>query len=344
MLPQVPPSGIPRRRDPAPDAATARHCYDAPMRVPPQPARPLAALVPGALPWLAARVPSALPCLACLVFAMGCGSTQPRAATDFWSESEPDPIVVFEPSFALAKAATSSQDEIDATVADHGPARRLGADFTLDLRTAAGDVLALHYRIGAHRQIPVQRGDAVHVASWLRFLPNRDVAAQGLAITKKRPEGPLVLALVDVQNAVPRPLLPASLATVVATDAMAWQTSERLGTECYIAIVHQQFSIGVDPSVRTRDAPPRLVPPGARLRLWDGRTTYDVVLIDNRRTLNTTCVPEPPPWQAWAAIWTPDQGPPPIVEKRPASQAPIPKPDQAPPKPAKPDVERRPKR
>jgi hypothetical protein len=294
---------------------------------------------------LRSPMPRAL--LPCLVLAavgvIACGSTQPRAATDFWSESEPDPIVHFDPPRALARDATSAHDEIDAVVADHGAARQTGADYTLDLRTLAGDRVALHYRLGAHRQIPAKPGDSVHVASWQRFLANRDVAAQGLAVTLNRPQGPLVLALVDVQNAVPKELLPPSLATVVATDVMAWQTSERLGTECYVAVAHQQFSIGIDPTARSKDTPPRLVPPGAHLRLWDGRTTYDLVLLDNRRTLNTTCVPEPPPWQGWAAIWTPDQGPPPIVEKPPVQQAPVPKPNQAPPKPARPNAERRPK-
>ena len=51
-----------------------------------------------------------------------------------------------------------------------------------------------------------------------------------------------------------------------------------------------------------------MAPPGSRVRLWDGEHTYEVALLDNRRVLQTDCIPEPPPWWGWAALWTPEKG------------------------------------
>ncbi len=285
--------------------------------------------------------PSLLTCLLAAVLLTACGATQPRAATDFWSEAEPDPIVSFEPARKLPKEATSLTEDFEAVVVEQMPGRRAGSDYTLDLRTPAGDSIALHYRLGGKRQIPVKPGEHVRVSSWHRVGAFHILLPLGLVITAKRAEGVVPLAVVNAMAAVPLDRLPKSLTTLAPTDLLAWEDSERLRSECYLAVAHQQFSIGVDPAARKPGAPPRLLPPGGRIRLWDGTVTYDVVILDNRRILNTTCVPEPTAWYGWAAIWMPDKGPPIAVEKPPVPPPPKAKPTA--PKPATAPTQRRPR-
>lgn len=281
-------------------------------------------------------IESRAPLLTCLLAAAlltACGSTQPRAAIDFWSEAEPDPIVTLEPARKLPKDATSLTEDLEAVVVEQGPGRLAGSDYTMDLRTPAGDRLALHYRLGGRRSIPVKQGESVRISSWHRVGAFHELFPLGLVVTANR-QGVVPLAVMDAQDSVPLDRLPKSLTTLKPTDLMAWQNSERLRNECHLAVIHQQFSIGADPAAaRKSAAPPRLLPPGGRIRLWDGTVTYDVVVLDNRQILNTTCVPKPTAWYGWSAIWMPDKGPPILSETPPAPKLPAPKPAAPPSRP-----------
>lgn len=254
------------------------------------------------------------PALCCLVLLLAvgsaCSSAATRSAADFWSDAEPDPVLDFDPPLQLPATATTFVDDFDAVVADQGPSRVAGADFTLDMRTPAGDKIALHYRIGGQRSVPVQRGDKVHLTTWHRVAVSHDVMARGLAITVQQAGTPggKIVALVDTQGVVPPTRLPASLAAIRPTDTAAWQTSERVDNECDVALLHQKFNLGTDPG--KAPAEPRLLPPGARVHVTDGGTTYDLVLLDNRRVIATTCVPEPAAWWGWAAVLVTEDGKP----------------------------------
>lgn len=257
-------------------------------------------------------------CRALLVFTAlalpACAASGVRSDTDFWSMAEPEPKWDFEPPRDLPTSATLVFDEFDAIVSAQSAGRVSGADFSLLLKSIDGTARLLHYRLGGGRSLPLKSGDHVHLMEWRRWGPllptgKRDMDGRGMVVTAMwggPEEAPTPVAVINVRSTVPANAMPEVLHRIVASDAQAWQTAERTTTDCYLAESHHPFIVGEAP--RGRRVKPPMAPPGGRVRLWDGEATYEVVLLDNRRVLQTDCVPEPLPWWGWAALWTPEKG------------------------------------
>jgi len=263
-------------------------------------------------PGIAAVAGGRWPALA-LVLLCGCAGAQSSAGAEFWRDALPDPVVELEPAVDLPDAGSTTVRDVDAEVIGQVRARSAAGQYTLQLR-ASGQAMALHYNnVGFARKLPLQVGETVHLTLWQRLEPNATVVERGLVITGRRP-GPAgnvqqVLAVVNMNGVVPYERLPPTLTVVTPVDVLAYQAAEREGGECYLAVAHNRFSIGAEPGSGQRAARP-LVAPGSRVKLWDGTSTYEVAMHDNRATLNATCLPRPQDMWSYAAIWLPEKAPP----------------------------------
>ena len=239
------------------------------------------------------------------VAAMNVACSSNRAtAGDFWRDALPDPVVELEPPVPLPAAGSTTVFETEGIVIRHGPARGQNGEFTIDLR-ARGGPLSVHYRLGVGRMMPVEINESVSVAMWLRLEVDGQLH-HGLVIAGRRttPTGPSrqVLAVIDMQDIVPEDRLPPSLGAISPVQALAYQTGEREDGDCYVSVAHHSVSLGTEMHSGGR-SPRRLVAPGGRVRLWGGVATYDVVVHDNRRTLEATCQPPPASMWAYTAVW-----------------------------------------
>ena len=267
--------------------------------------------------------------LAALAFvAAACGPAQTQMTTAFWQEAADDPMLVFEPSLPLPSGASITTLEFDAQVKETDHGRRPGADHNVALHLDSGEKLVLHYRIGAGRSFPPVSGEMVHVAVFQRAATAERAAAQGLVLTGMRPglfgQRRQILAAVNVDGVVPQVRLPPQLASIQPTDVLAYQTARHLDGQCFLSVAHNQIALGDEPGPRTAERlPQRLVPPGSRVQLWNADTNLDVVLLDNRRVVTTTCKPEPPSHWSFAAIWSAETN----ATQRPAGEK-MPKPQK----------------
>jgi len=265
--------------------------------------------------------PRLLPFFALVVLAAACGPTQTQTTTAFWLEADGDPLLMFEPALPMAAGASVTTLEFDAVVKQTDRGRRPGADHNVEFALDSGEKLMLHYRIGAKRALPPLPGETVHVAVFRRGGSAERAAAVGLVLTGMRPgsfgQRRQILAAVSVDGVVPQVRLPPQLTAIQQTDVLAYQTAQQLEGQCYLSVAHNQLALGEEPGPRKANRQPlRLVPPGARVQLWNGETNLDVVLLDNRRVVTTTCKPEPPSHWSFAAVWSAQSSP----AQRPATE------------------------
>ena len=244
--------------------------------------------------------------LALLLFSalgsVGCADSQVRVQSEFWSQPAADPDLQFEPALPLPAAVTVSQTAVQGLIRDHGKSRRGNDLNSLEIQTATGS-MTLHYKFGADRRLPLQAGQRVRLLVWQKLNPDKQLQAISLLVQRLLADDtPLTLAVLDASDLVPRDRLPRTLTMITPTEAMVWQTSERGSGDCTLATAHQSFATGVTADTTKRNSPQNLHPPGAHILLQGDEGRWDIVLHDNRRTLATTCVPEPPAYWSWSAV------------------------------------------
>jgi hypothetical protein len=246
----------------------------------------------------------------------------------FWREAFPDPVVTLSPDPGLPQPGAPGGFDVLAAVVDHRIAFAANSVYHLDLEVMPGNQpISLEYRLAPRQRIPVKPGDAVRLALPTRQIEGR--VARGLLLwvidTSTAEQATRLVAVIDDTGAVPPGLLPAALANVQPTDTLVYQTSHKVGGECYVSVTHQQFAVGAEPVAGAPDTR-QLLPPGSHVEPRAGREVWDLWLTDNRQTLTTSCPPTPAPYWAWSALRLPDL---------PAAPQPAaaPKPDGAPGEP-----------
>jgi len=157
--------------------------------------------------------------------------------------------------------------------------------------------------------LPVATGQAVRVLVPIRVV-GREVV-RGLLLWAVDPtgrtEGFRLVAVLDVASVVAPDLLPRALADIRPLESLVYQTAYRDQDECAVAVSHQHFAVGSGADDGTgAGLAPGLAVPGARVERQLGGEVWDLILLDNRRTLRTSCPPEPAPYWAWVAIRRPD--------------------------------------
>ncbi|MSP90524.1 MAG: hypothetical protein EXR79_01775 [Myxococcales bacterium] len=263
----------------------------------------------------------------------------------------PDPVIELAPA-PLAPAVSMTVLEFEGIAAEHTSHRGRPAEFTLELRPLAApasegpaalpvvphaspalgngpgliappvptglvpEPTALGYRIGFGRRLPVRPGELVRLQLYQRMRPDGAIA-KGLIVRARSAtdddELPRLVAVIDTGGALPREKLPEALRGIQTTESIVYHVADRTAADCDVATAHLHFAIADNGAkARTR----QLAAPGARLRLFD-TLIWDVALLDNRRTVSTTCGVGPPAWTSWAALAT----------------APVPDPDLPPPPP-----------
>lgn len=237
-----------------------------------------------------------------------CGTTQTLTTTAFWQEAAGDPLLAFEPALPLPSGVTTTTIEFDAEVKALDHARRPGVDHNVELRLDSGERLVLHYRIGAGRALPLKSGETVHMAIFRRGPGPERAPADGLLMTGLRPglfgQRRQILAVVDVDGVVPRMRLPPALAAIQPTDVLVYQTAQHVEGQCYLSLAHNQLAVADDAAARKSGRLlQQTVAPGGRLQVANGEASLDVLMLENRRVVSTTCRPEPLPSWSFAALW-----------------------------------------
>lgn len=250
------------------------------------------------------RLPDAA--LVVLTFALlnACSGGHQVTEGDFWREAFPDPVVTLSPDPGLPQATAPGGFDVLAAVIGHRIA--VGADsvYRLDLEVMPGNqMITLEYRLVPGERIPVKAGDAVRLAVPMRQLEGR--VARGMLLwvidTTTSEQASRLVAVIDDSGAIPPELLPEALAHVQPTDTLVYQTSHKVGGECYASVSHQKFAVGADAVSGAPDTR-KLLPPGSRLEQRAGREVWNLWLADNRRTLTTSCPPPAAPSWTWTAL------------------------------------------
>ena len=258
-----------------------------------------------------------------------CATTQTLTTTAFWQEAAGDPLLAFEPALPLPSGVTTTTIEFDARVKALDHARRPGVEHNVELHLDSGEQLILHYRIGALRALPLKGGETVHVAIFRRGPGPERGPADGLLMTGMRP-GPFgqrrqILAVVDVDGVVPRVRLPPALAAIQPTDVLVYQTARHVEGQCYLSMAHNQLAVANDAATRKSGRlMQQTVAPGARLQIANSEASLDVLMLDNRRVVSTTCRPEPLPSWSFAALWMAEATTKAEVQPAPAPARPAP--------------------
>ncbi|HAN31675.1 MAG TPA: hypothetical protein DCQ06_08775 [Myxococcales bacterium] len=123
---------------------------------------------------------------------------------------------------------------------------------------------------------------------------------------KQMPSERLV-AVVQDNGVVPSTLVPQALEAVRPTDVIAYHHGRRRDAQCDEIYEHRYFRL-LRPSLlsgsdaKTPDG--RLFAPGSRLRLYHTqKSTYDLLLVDNRSINRTNCRRQPVARWSWSAVW-----------------------------------------
>jgi hypothetical protein len=242
------------------------------------------------------------------------GCSQELRATRglFWVEAARS-TVRFEPALPLPEEGTVTVWTSRVVIVDNSAPRRLGMphDYSMELLpidgAAFGKPMALHYRIGGRRRIPLERGQLGRLTVWQKRLEGSEQPAQAIVLETwqklQAVDQKPVLAVIDVLGLVPRTLLPPALQRIEPGLEVVYQASERPSGECYRAVIHRQFAIGApSPDAEIPGQQARLASPGERLVVADLQAHWDVVLLDHRQTSQSTCAGDVAEWWSWAAI------------------------------------------
>lgn len=251
----------------------------------------------------------AIPVLGLGLLSSGCGPVLKATGGDFWLEAARTTVQV-EPALPLPEEGTVTVWTSRVVVVDNSAPRRPGMpqDYTMELLPIDGDAfgkpMALHYRLGGKRRIPLERGQLARLTIWRSLQAGSSAPAEAFVLeTWQRLQAvdqrPLV-AVIDINGLLPKTLLPAALQRIEPGLEVVYQTSERPSGECYRSVAHRQFQLAA--GTLPDDRVPRLASPGERLTLADLQAEWDVVLLDHRQTLRSTCGNDAESWWGWAAI------------------------------------------
>jgi hypothetical protein len=284
-----------------------------------------------------------LPLELVLLAAGACSTPQATTtAAEFWRDALPPAHLEVLPALPPPALATATATEIIGVASVHEALIARSAEFRLQIQPAAepesealepaaapaqtqlaplpgmpglptaadapGPVTLL-YRLGLGRRLPIVRGDVVHATVWRKPRSDGSVAQGWVVRAGKAGEAAAIVAVVEAGAAIPRDRLPVALRAILPSESVVYQTAERTGDDCDVAVAHLHFHVGVQlQTLAGRKRTRQMVAPGARLRLFDD-LGWDVALLDQRRTVGTTCRREPPPEWSWSAVVLPAAAP-----------------------------------
>ena len=277
-------------------------------------------------------LPATSPALLIVLLIAACGGAEVRTDASFWLRAAGDPAIELTPAWGMTAPGVIQHRAIIGRVLSHSVARVRGLDGLLSIATADQGVVQARYRIGGRRVLPVIAGQPVRLLAFRRqraedegmdlgllvfvgAVPGRDPAGGAKPAAGATPEEvqravtaadtPRLVAVVQMRAIVGEEQLPESLQVLEPGDLDAYHESGSWDAGCFEMRSHQYFAItrpewlknvvGGGPSAR-------LLAPGSRIALDNGKVRFDVILLDNRRTTQSSCTPMPQPNWSYAAL------------------------------------------
>ncbi len=250
----------------------------------------------------------------------------------FWLRALGDPAMELTPSWALSAPGVTQERVIFGTVAGHRPSRVRGLEKLLVVEEDMGTNVQVRYRIGQNLGLPVKLGDRIRLLAYRRQHPEDGGMDIGMLVYVRRLAAPTqaetdaaaaavdraavftlkatdeLVALVQMDGILPKDKVPESLRTIEPSDLDAYHESGTWDGQCFEMRSHQHFTVarpkwlhkvvGGRPSAR-------LVAPGSRFALDDGKSRFGVLLLENRRTTSSSCSQLPEPTWSYMAVAKP---------------------------------------
>ena len=251
-----------------------------------------------------------------------------------------------ESGIAVSIPGVIARADAAGRVVDLTPSALAGFLHRLELERDDGTRVSLHYRLGDSERLPIVVGENVRLRVYRRRHADDDGEDSGMLVwqrlasdartldgTASRLERLVVLA--ESRSVIEGTELPEALRAIAVTDAAVYHETGVTKADCEETIAHCWFRLGRASSIETvigrgNDLDPRQVAPGSKVFVRSGGQRYQVLMVENRQTVNSACrVASEPSW-SWVATLQ-DQAPvggergtPPVVGVRP-STAPGPK-------------------
>lgn len=251
----------------------------------------------------------------------GCGAAGTRGDHPFWLTAAPDPILQIVPQ-PLIEGDELVEMNATATVVGHASVQNVDIEHLLVVRTTEGKVWELGYRLGGKRRIPVVTGERLRIAFFARQIraadDEREHEERGVIIYAfRRPAGAgpearereVPIAVVDTGEVVPPSRLPLLLRLLAPTRRAAYHERVAWSETCSVTFVHAFARLRntrwIVPPTQPALSPLRgeLMPPGGRITLAARGQRFDLMLLDNRLPMPSTCAQPPTSLWAWAAVW-----------------------------------------
>ena len=245
------------------------------------------------------------------LWATGCAHRVVKVDDRFWLRATPSVKVSMRPALGSVAPGDTKRFTVAGTV--QGQYKTGDGGYRLVLKRPDA---VMTYRIGGGRKFPLRPGAQVRILLFIRqhaadpeidlgFLLYARVSGGG----GQRPSERLIAAVQD--NGVLSPtLLPEALHAVKPTDVIAYHHGLRRDATCDELYEHRYFrllrpSLLAGSDAKTPDG--RLFGPGSRLRVYHtGKSSYDLMLVDNRSVSRSNCRARPGPRWTWSAIWLPN--------------------------------------
>lgn len=263
------------------------------------------------------RTPAARAVAAAALCLLGCSGSGNINHHPFWQRARGDfrariEVEGSESHLAPRAPGVTARTEVAGRLVSHGVSALQGHLYQFELRRDDGSSVAVHYRMGEGERLPFQDGARLRV----RVLQRRHVEDDGedsaLLIWQRSwgPAGEEALAtrserLVVVAQSraiVGRDELPLVLHGVMATDTPVYYRTSILGNDCEETHAHAWFRLNADVTARRalgyrNDLDARRFAPGSRLTLSDRDDAWNVLLLENRLTVSSSCrLPSEPAW------------------------------------------------
>ncbi len=238
----------------------------------------------------------------------GCSSRQVVLRRPFWQTAADLPMLHVPGLAPPSQTGEIVAENVEGVVRAHARSPLGGADHLLELARLDGSRWLLHYRLGGGLQLPVARGDTVHIVVLQRQRAADLQVDRGLLLYRWRMVAgqtrEQLAAAIDTRDILARDRLPAPLATIQTTDIAVYHDAGPYGDDCDELRSHQFFRVrpgDLPAEVRGRSKA-GLIAPGGQATLDDGSDRFLVLFLDNRTTPQTTCRTTPAPNWAWSAI------------------------------------------
>lgn len=224
----------------------------------------------------------------------------------------------------MAPGRALGRSVIEGIVTDHFPMPRKSFDHVLHLDELPFDAhtksnlghFRLYYRLPSEGELPARPGDRLRLRYYSR--PSATDTPVGLGFILERPGGE-VLALVNVDGAIPVLELPVFLHNVRRGNALIYQESGTFEDGCQQVREHKDILLGRSGALV----------PGNETVVTSPGGRYLVVLFDNMEVAQAEkgCKPAVESWWGYGALWL-DRNAPRVKLPRPV---PDPKPDRGAP-------------